>query len=158
MPRFDFKLEPVLRHRRRAEGEQRQKLAALLRRRQDMHDQLRRMQTDLSTDRQRMADRLVGHVDVDRIRMHGAHHAQVARRAQGIMQQLAGVEEQIEQVRRDLLEATRHRRAIEQLRERQRQQWLKRLRRREAAAVDELATQRYGYANGHRHGDGEDLR
>lgn len=144
MGKFVFRLEPVLRQRGREEQACQRRLAQLLGRRQQMHEQLRRMQGGLSSDKQAMAASLVGHVDVSRIRMHAAHNAQVTHRAHAIVRELAELEDHIEQARAALLETTRQRKAIELLRDRQWQRWQKTMARREAAAADEMATQRYG--------------
>lgn len=144
MPRFTFKLDPVLRQRRREEDQHRRELAHLLSRRHTMHDQLREMQTTLSSDKRQMAESLTGRVDVDRIRRHAAHSGQVTQRAHGIVTHLAELEQRIERTRAALIEASRHRKAIELLRDRQHRRWKRKMDRREAAAADELATQRYG--------------
>lgn len=144
MARFVFRLEPVLRQRWREEQACQRRLAQLLDRRRQMHEQLRRMQGGLSSDKQAMAASLVGQVDVSRIRMHAAHNAQVTQRAHGLVRELAELEDHVAQARAALLEATRQRKAIELLRDRQLDRWRKKMAKREAAAVDELATQRYG--------------
>ncbi|MEX2672231.1 MAG: flagellar export protein FliJ [Phycisphaeraceae bacterium] len=148
MARFTFKLEPVLSQRRRVEDEHRRVLARLLSRRMQMHHQLREMQESLSGDKQAMAQSLVGQVDVGRIRGHAAHNAQIVQRARGIVTHLADLEDQIAEARAALIQASQQRKAIELLRDRQHRRWKKKLDQREAAAMDEMATQRFGRGTG----------
>jgi len=143
MPRFTFKLEVVLRQRRRVEDEHQRALAQLLRERLILHTQLRTMQDTIRTDKQLMASALVGRVDVHRIRSHATHGAQVTQRAHGIVARLAALERQIESSRTQLLEATKARQAIELLRDRQRERFDRVMKRREAASLDEMAVQQF---------------
>jgi len=144
MAAFRFKLRPVLEQRRRAERDRQRELAELESRKQELETQLRQEQQTIQSDKQTMADRLVGRVDVSRIRQHAAHVGQVSMRARQLAGELMTLHQRIEQARSALLEATRSRRAVELLRDRQYRRWLNEQRRREAVERDELAMQAHG--------------
>jgi len=144
MARFRFKLDPVLRQRRRMEDRLQRRLAESLRQHLAFETQLRTMQQTISDDKHDMSDALRGTVDVGRIRVHAAHVGQVTVRAQQIAVKLMHLHRQIERQRTELIEASRRRKAIERLRERRLHQWQRARERREAAELDELATMRAG--------------
>lgn len=141
---FRFKLDAVLQHRRRIEDERQRELAQLLRERMILETQLRSLQDNIVSDKRTMAHALQGSVDVPRIRQQGAHVQQVVLRVQQIAGKLLGLARQVEQARSKLAEATRDRKAIELLYQRQYERWRQEQQRREAAEMDELATQAYG--------------
>jgi len=143
MARFEFKLEPLLRHRRRLEDQAQRELAKLLRQKMIFEQQLRSMQQTITDDKRTMAASLVGHVDVERIRNHGSHVNQVTLRARQIAARMVGLLRQIDQGRAKLIEAMKQRKAIDLLRQRQFDKWQRDLDRRENAMLDELATQAY---------------
>ncbi len=144
MPSFRFRLEVVLKHRMAVEDQRQRELAAVLRLRMILHEQLRLMQQTIVDSKRELAGGLVGPVDVDRITQFARYSGQVRQRAAAIVTRLAGAEKQIEAARQRLLEATKARKALELLRDRQREQWRREEDRREAAALDELAVQAYG--------------
>ena len=144
MPAFRFKLQPVLEQRRRTERDRQRELAELLTRKRELEAQLRTEQQTIHDDKAAMADRLVGRVDVSRIRQHASHVGQVTIRARRAAGELMTLHQRIEGARSSLLEATRARRAVELLRDRQYRRWLAEEQRREAAEQDELAMQSYG--------------
>ena len=144
MARFVFKLEAVLKQRRLIEDQRKKTLADLLRRRVELENDIRSMQQAITDDKRTMSGSLIGRVDVARIRQHALHVNQVTRRALAHTVQMAGLHHHIDNARTALLAAARNRKAIELLRERHHQRWLREQDKREAAALDELATQAYG--------------
>jgi flagellar FliJ protein len=88
-----------------------------------------------------MSESLVGRVDVARIRQHARHAGHVTQRAQHLAVSLLGIERRVEQAREALLAASRARKAIELLRDKHERRWRREAERREAAAIDEIATQ-----------------
>ncbi len=144
MARFEFKMEPLLTHRRRLEDERQRALAVLLREKLILETQLRNQQQSISEDKQRLSGALAGRVDVDSIRRHAAHNHRLAVRAQQIAIRLFELTRQIEAARVALVEATKQRKAIELLRDKRFDRWRKRQQRKATAELDELATQKYG--------------
>ncbi len=144
MAQFRFKLEPVLKHRMAVEDQCQREMAAALRHRMILLDQLRLMQQTIVESRRELARGLTGRVDTDGINQFARYSGQVRQRAQAIVARIAGVEKQIEAARLKLLEATTARKALELLRDRQQQQWQSEEDRREAVVLDEMAVQAYG--------------
>ncbi len=143
MAKFKFELEPVLTQRRTRERECRRQLADTLRQRLDLHGKLREMQATITDSKRNLSNGLQGAVDLDRIAGFAQYSGQVTQRARGFVLQLAGVEKQIEAARARLIESTRERKALEALRDQRFAQWKKRIERKEAAELDELATQQF---------------
>jgi flagellar FliJ protein len=143
MAKFQFSLEPVLRHRNMVEQEQQRALAQLLREKLIIENELRRAQQTISQDKSEMAQQLTGRVDVGRIRQHAAHSGAFQRHIHKLAQRLLDLLKRIEQQRGRLLEATRDRKAVELLRDKRYRQWQQEQRRREASEIDEMTTQAY---------------
>ncbi len=144
MPRFSFRLDPLIRVRRQVEQARQIAVAALERQRLDLEDSLRKQQQFITEGKQTLRDRLVGPVDITGLRTHAGSTIQLMRRANQIVLELAGVHRRLESARNELIQATKDRRAIELLRERRFEQWKTNLNRAEDAAIDELAVQAAG--------------
>lgn len=148
MPRFVFKLEPLLKQRKQIEDQAQQALAGLLREKREIEGQLHRQQQLIADDKRTMSDALTGKVDLTRIRGHATQVNRATLAAQRSAFQLLELNRRIEQARAKLAEAIRQRKAIEVLRERQWEQWKREQARRETAALDELAVQRHARSAG----------
>lgn len=143
MARFEFQLEPLLKHRQMIEDEAQRALAMGMRERMILENELRRHQETIRDDKQLMGQALVGRVDVPRIRTHAIHVAQVAVRAQQIGFRMVELNRRIEKARVELVEAMKQRKAVELLKDKQFKRWKHEQDRRETAQLDELATQGY---------------
>ncbi|MFG0330957.1 MAG: flagellar export protein FliJ [Phycisphaerales bacterium] len=143
MARFTFKLDPLLRLRRREEEERQRDLAVLLRRQHDIENQIRDIQRRIEEGKRELGSRLAGRVDAPAIRAHAQMTIDLDRRARQFAVGLAEVYRQIDRARGELIEARRRRRALELLRERRRDEWLRSYRRREANEIDDLVMSRY---------------
>jgi flagellar FliJ protein len=143
MAKFEFQFEAVLHHRKVQEDQKQRTLAKLLREKLILENQLRSMQQTISTDKREMAGSLVGSVDVRRIRQHAAHAGQVAVLARHMAARLMIVHKQIDLARAELLKAAKAKKAIELLREKQFTRWRKAEDKKDAAMLDEIATQAY---------------
>ncbi|MHB1158428.1 MAG: flagellar export protein FliJ [Phycisphaerales bacterium] len=141
MARFEFQLEPLLKHRQMIEDEAQRALAMGMRERMILENELRRHQETIRDDKQLMGQALVGRVDVPRIRTHAIHVAQVAVRAQQIGFRMVELNRRIEKARVELVEAMKQRKAVELLKDKQFRRWRHEQDRRETAQLDELATQ-----------------
>ena len=119
MPAFRFRFEIVLRHRTLIEDECQRDMAKVLRHRMILQDQLRLMQETIVDSKRQLGDGLIGRVDLDRVAQFARYSSQVAQRARDIVQKLVTAEKQIEIARQKLLKATRDRKALELLRDRQ---------------------------------------
>ncbi len=143
MAKFEFKLDPVLRHRRMIEEQAQRDVAQLLRRKLILETQIADLQRTLAMDKQAMGEALAGRVDVIRIRQQGAHGNRVALRVQEIALVLFKLAQQLDQARARLLEATKSRKAVELLRQKRLARWQHAQRRIETRDADELVTQTY---------------
>lgn len=144
MARFKFKFDAVLRHRVAIEDGCQRDLAKELRQRMILEDQVRRMQQTIVESKRQLGDALVGEVQMQRIAGFARYSGQVAQRANSLVARLAVVEKQIDQARGRLVEATRGRKAIEILRDRHYQRWVREQDRRETVQLDDLALQAHG--------------
>jgi len=143
MAGFVFKLEPVLRQRKADEDEKQRELAKLLRKQMIYLDQLRGMQESITGSKHDLRESLRGAVDLSAVGDFARFNAQCEQRARSIVQQLAGLERQIETQRTQLLEAVKARKAIEMLRDRHYRAWQLQQARREEAALDEVGAQQF---------------
>ena len=143
MAKFKFNLEVVLKHRQMIEDDRQRELAAQLRKRMILMDQLRQMQSTIRDSKQRLGDGLVGQVDLSRISQFSHYNGQVTIRAQQIVHTLAVVERDVEVARTRLLQASQQRKALELLRDKRLALWKRQQDRREAIELDEIAVQRY---------------
>ncbi|MDX1563865.1 MAG: flagellar FliJ family protein [Phycisphaeraceae bacterium] len=143
MAAFDFKLEPVLTQRDAELKAKQRQMASLTEQRLAFAQSLNKLHALVSADRHRMAEGLIGPVDVTRIRAHAAHAQQVVMRAGLIHRQQQQVHEQLEQAREGLLAAARAHKALTKLKDKRRTEWVRQMDRKETAAQDDLTTVRY---------------
>jgi flagellar FliJ protein len=143
MAQFEFKLETLLEHRRQLEDEAQRDLARHMRERMILQNQLRTMQQTIVAAKRDLAGDLIGRVDLDRVSQFARYSGQTTQRAQAIVHRMSALERQVDLARQKLLAATRDRRAIELLRNRQYEKWRDAQQRKEAVQLDELATQAY---------------
>ena len=143
MAQFQFRLEPVLKQRVAAEDQALRELAKLLRQRMIFHDQLRQMQLTIVQSKHALATSLTGNVNLTKVGQFAGYSGQVTQRAHSIVRRLAVLEKQINTAREELLEATRQRKSMELLRDRQLEEWRRSESRREDEALDEIAVQSY---------------
>lgn len=143
MARFVFKFEALLKHRQTVEDQRQRELAQHLRAQMILQSQLRTMQQTIRDSKQQLGQGLVGKVDLSAISQFAGFSGHTSLRAQQIVVRLAEMQKDIDEARRNLLEAARHRKALELLRDRERDQWRREQQRREDLELDELANQRY---------------
>ena len=140
MPRFRFKLQPVLDARKRAEDLRRRDVAELESERQRLEESLRRRQESIVNARGDARENLVGVVRPHRLRAAANAAMSMMRDAQRSVLELAGVHRRLDAARAVLSDASRERRAIELVKERRFEEWKTAIERREQADLDEIAT------------------
>ena len=145
MPSFTFPLEVVLQQRRMQEDQCQRELAKILRERMILLDQIRLMQTSITQSKSDLRTGLVGQVNVDAVSQFARFSAQTAVRARMLVTRLAGVERQAEASRGKLIVATKARKALERLREKQFTKWRQEQMRREGAMLDEIGVGRFAF-------------
>ncbi len=139
MARFVFALEPLLRARLRAEQQHQRTMAGLERERIHLQGTLRRHQHGITQGKQGLRTALTGAIDMPTQRLAANASLHVVRKAQQIVLQLAGVHRRLDSARPRLIEAAKHRRAMELLRDRRFAQFKAAENKAETAALDELA-------------------
>lgn len=149
MPRFQFRLQPVLEIREREEEEKKLALSTLERQRVEIEDRIRGYQRNIEHEQGSLAQMLNGDGAID---FRGARlqaNAALSNRfsAQRLVIELAGLFEQIEQARQELTKAAAARKAVELLRDRQREAFESEQRRRETIELDDMSVMRHARAS-----------
>ncbi|MBT8485263.1 MAG: hypothetical protein HKO59_17620 [Phycisphaerales bacterium] len=139
MARFRFRLEALLTARQEIERRHQREVADFERQRRDLEDTLRRHQQFITEGQAALRDRLVGAIEVDKLRTHAGTTLQLMRAAQRLVLEAAEVHQRLEEARARLASAAADRRAIELLRERRYEAWRRKIERAEDALIDELA-------------------
>lgn len=143
MQSFKFKYKAVLKQREVIEQGKQRALAKLMHQRNAMVNRLRQMQETISTSKRQAAEGLLGTVDLAAIAGIARYSASCALQGNTLVRELAKLENLVEQARNELIEASKNRKALELLRDRQRQAWELEQRRMEASRLDEQTTQAY---------------
>src|ERR1043165_787990 len=117
MAGFVFELEPVLEQRRAAERAKQFVVGALERERLALEDRMKEIQRDIVREKEDLRDHLSGvSADMRAVRLQAGASLRRGGRAHHAALQLSGVLARLERARRDLLEATTRRKAVEKLR------------------------------------------
>lgn len=146
MPRFRFNLEPLLKHRKRIEGEKQRALAVLERRRIEIENHIREMQQRITDNKAEIGRGLLGTVDTSAIRSQAAMSMQLDAQTRRLVLVLAEIYRRTERARVELLEARTRAKAIERLRDRRYEDWKRALNKREASIIDDLTTVRAAWS------------
>lgn len=149
MARFLFKLEAVLKQRRAVERARQVVVAGLEGQRLALEDQIRAAQARITAERQEMRACLApgASVQVRAVRMQAGASLHAMGEAQRAVLKLAGLHRQLDTRRRELLDATTKRKAVQTLRERRLTAWRLDQKRLDDAAADELTVMRTGRAD-----------
>ncbi len=143
MPRFVFRLQPLLEARKLDEEAAQRRVAEIQRERLQLEGMLRRHQRSITDGKQVWREELLGRIDLDALRLGANASLHLQRKAQQVVLMLAGVHSRLQTARARLIEATKRRRAIELLRDRRFEQFKAALAKAETAALDELAVNRF---------------
>ena len=141
-PRFVFRLESLLEHRRQIEKEHQRKVAEIQQEIQLLTRQIRDAQTRIVLENRALtSSQLVGTLDMAYIAHQKRYVGNLHFRIAMTLQRLAEVEKTLAAVRAELIEAAKARKVIEKLRQRQFARWRDEQDRKEAAELDEIGTQ-----------------
>ena len=156
MPRFVFKLQPVLEMREREERDKKLALAETERERHVLEERIRGYQRNIEIEQAGLAEMLVGSgggsgggtggtggIDFRGARLQA--NAAISNRfsAQKTVLELAGVHHRLERARAELAQASARRKAVELLRDRQLEAFESEQRRRESAELDDISVMRH---------------
>ena len=148
MPRrFVFRLEAVLGQRRRVERHKQRTLAGLQLQRVQLEDRIRQIQSGLGQERDDLRGMLTGAVDVAAVRHASGASLHGIILLQRAALELAGLIRRIEIARADLASAMVARKAVENLRAKQYEEWKREISRREDAQLDDLVVMRHATAH-----------
>lgn len=147
MPRFLFKLEPVLDQRKRIEQDKQRLLAIRSARLLELENELKRMDEKLRHAAEELRrNHLTGPIDLSFLTAHRRFLGGMQREGLALAHQIAQQHQVVDEARRQLFEAAKRRKAIARLRERHFERWRQDLARREQAELDEIGAQ-ISYAN-----------
>ncbi|MBB6430740.1 flagellar export protein FliJ [Algisphaera agarilytica] len=143
MPKFIFRYESLLQHRRNLEDQAQRKMAERVRTQMILTDQLRGMQQQISDSKRDLGGALVGKVDLSQVGEFTRFNADSTVRGRQLVQRLAELKVQVEAARQQLVNAMQQRKALDLLRERDLKKWKTEQDRKETAELDDLASQAY---------------
>lgn len=143
MARFKFRYQTLFDHRQAIEEQRQRELAQQLRGRMILENQLRQMQDTIRESKRQLGHGLVGKVDLEAISRFAGFSGHTSLRAQQLVIKIAEFEKRVDAARAALQEAMRQRKALELLRDKHREAWLREQALREAMELDEIATQQY---------------
>jgi flagellar export protein FliJ len=145
MPRFVFKLQPVLDQREREERDRMLVVAELERERLALESRIRACQGMMSDERRTLATALgVGQrVDVRAVKMQAGASLKHNFDAQRSVLELARVYKQLGSARSELAEASARKKAVEMLRDQQQRDFRKAQDRKETHELDEISVMRH---------------
>lgn len=142
MPKFEFQLEGVLSHRERIEKDRQRDVAAAVAEMVRLEAELQALNRDVQ---QSTADvrnnHLVGRLDLGFLAAHRRYMLGMQRKVVALAERMGQQRVAVDAARRALAEASKQKKIIEKLKERQQQRWAASLARAEANAMDELTTQ-----------------
>jgi len=150
MPRFIFKLQSVLDQRVREERDQMLVVSELERERLALESRIRGCQQMMSDERDELTQTLgVGQrVDLQAVKMQAGASLRHNFDAQRAVLDLASVFKRLEAERAKLVQVSARRKAVEMLRDQQREAFMKALERRETHELDEMSVLRHGRDKG----------
>lgn len=150
MPRFVFKLQPVLDQRAREERDQMLVVSELERERLALESRIRGCQQMMSDERRELTQTLGagGRVDLHSVKMQAGASLRHSFDAQRAVLELAGVFRRLEEARGELVRVTARRRAVEMLRDQQREAFDRAQDKRETHELDEMSVLRHARRKG----------
>jgi len=147
MAKFVFKLDGVLRQRSNVEQQRKRELAVIQARMTALEAELRSVDATVrAAEEDLRTNRLIGVIDLAFLGAHRRFSLAMQRKAMGIAEKMAGVKLEVDKAKQKLAEASKRKKILEKLRERNYQRWREDLDRREQAEMDEIAM-RLSYAN-----------
>ena len=101
------------------------------------------MQQMISESKRELSESLTGKIEINRVAEFASYSGQTTLRGHHLVVKMAELEKHITVARKRLLEATKERKALELLRDKQRDEWMYEQNRKEVNELDEIATQKF---------------
>ncbi|MEQ9453297.1 MAG: flagellar export protein FliJ [Phycisphaeraceae bacterium] len=141
MPRFQFRYQTLLDQRCRAEQQAQRDLADIMGQQQNLQEQLTGTQHKITRGKQDLRESLTGRVDLSSVAQFGRYNSHSLIDGQRLVGRLAQLQPHIDAARRRLNNATRERKALQHLHDKDLADWKRTQRLRENNALDEAAIQ-----------------
>ena len=142
MPKFVFKLDPVLRHRKQVEQERQRELAEAQAEMVRLEGQLRALDASVRDGRDDLrGNRLIGTLDMRFLAAHRRFEHAVRQEAVAVAQAMARQQARVQEAQGRLAEAAKERKILEKLRERHLDAWRAEQSRKEGIEADEVGSQ-----------------
>jgi flagellar FliJ protein len=141
MAKFVFKLEALLRQRKRDEQQCQRRLAEHAAIVNAAEEAVRRINESVQAGHDDVRRHLMGKLDMSFLTAHRRFMGAMQRQVMDLVQKVVVAKKQLEEARIKLAEAARRRKAIEKLREKQLERWQLDQARRETALSDEIGSQ-----------------
>ena len=142
MPKFVFRLQPVLRHREHVEQERLRDLAVAQAEMTRLQNELKALNDALQSGAADMKlNHLSGRLDVNYLAAHRRYTVAMQRKGMTLVQDMARQQKKVDDAQRLHAEAAKERKVIEKLREKQHERWAAEINRKEAAQLDEVGMQ-----------------
>ena len=142
MAQFEFQLEGVLQHRERVEKDRQRDLAAAQAEMVRLDAELQGLNRDVQQSTAEMRDHhLVGRLDMGYLAAHRRYMLGMQRRVIAVAEHMGRQQVVIDAARWALARASKEKKILEKLKEKQQREWAAARARREAGALDELTTQ-----------------
>ena len=142
LAQFEFQLEGVLQHRERVEKDRQRDLAAAQAEMVRLDAELQGLNRDVQQSTAEMRDHhLVGRLDMGYLAAHRRYMLGMQRRVIAVAEHMGRQQVVIDAARWALAQASKEKKILEKLKEKQQREWAAARARREAGALDELTTQ-----------------
>ncbi len=142
MAKFVFQLETVLRHRQRVEHDWQRAVAIAQREKASVQNEIRLLDESVRAALADLrANHLTGTLDLSFLAAHRRFMMVMQKQGLSLMATLADRRKRVEAVQAGLAEATKQKKILVKLKERQQERWAAALAKREMAAADEVAMQ-----------------
>src|SRR4051794_20978191 len=124
MAKFVFKLEPLLKQRKREEQEKQRELASRELVLVELQNELKRLDESLKSAAEDLRNNhLTGAIDLSYLAAHRRFLGAMQRQGMSVVQKIATAQAHVDDARRKLAEAAKQRKVIERLREKQLMRW-----------------------------------
>lgn len=145
MPKFIFKLQPVLDQREREERNKMLAVAELEREKLALESRIRNSKMMMDDERQTLVHTLMSgqSVDMRAVKLQAGASLKHNFDAQRTVLELAGLHQRLQSARSELAQASARKKAVELLREQQRTAFKRELDRRETNELDEMSVMRH---------------
>jgi len=142
MAAFVFKLDAVLHHRERVEKDRYRNFAVVEGEMKRLEGELNALNQELQGNSADVRDNhLIGRLDLRYLAAHRRYMLGMQRKVHGLAQKMTQQQKLVDDARQALLEASKQRKILDKLRERQNQRWNEAQARRETSELDEVVAQ-----------------